>query len=71
MKPIRSTFAMLAIAVAGLTTTQAQDPLPSWNDGPAKKAITEFVGKVTKEDSPDFVRRAAHQGRPPCSTKDK
>jgi hypothetical protein len=24
------------------------DPLPSWNDGPAKKAIVEFV-KVTTE----------------------
>ena len=33
----------------------AGDPRPSWNDGPAKKAIVEFVGKVTKEGSPDFV----------------
>jgi len=31
------------------------DPLPTWNDGPAKKAITEFVAKVTREDGPDFV----------------
>ena len=31
------------------------DPLPSWNDGPAKKAIVEFVGKVTRSGSPDFV----------------
>src|SRR5262249_41388228 len=31
------------------------DVLPSWNDGPAKKAIIQFVGKVTKEGSPDFV----------------
>lgn len=31
------------------------DPLPSWNDGPAKTAIIEFVGKVTKEGGPDFV----------------
>jgi len=30
-------------------------PLPSWNDGPAKKAILDFVAKVTKEGSPDFV----------------
>lgn len=30
-------------------------PLPSWNDGMAKKAIIEFVDKVTKEGSPDFV----------------
>ena len=31
------------------------DPLPSWNDGPAKKAIVDFVARVTKEGSPDFV----------------
>ena len=36
----------------------AQDPLPSWNDGPAKKAIVDFVEKVTKEGSPDFVPAA-------------
>jgi hypothetical protein len=30
-------------------------PLPSWNDSAAKKAILEFVAKVTKEGSPDFV----------------
>src|SRR5439155_11602821 len=55
MKSIRSTFALLAIIVAGHTTTQAEDPLSSWNDGAAKKSITEFVAKVTKEGSPDFV----------------
>jgi phosphoglycolate phosphatase-like HAD superfamily hydrolase len=31
-------------------------PLPSWNDGPAKSAILDFVRKVTTEGSPDFVR---------------
>jgi phosphoserine phosphatase len=31
------------------------DPLPSWNDGPAKKAIIEFVSRVTTEGNPDFV----------------
>jgi phosphoglycolate phosphatase-like HAD superfamily hydrolase len=55
MKPIRNKFVLLAIVIGGLTTAYAQDPLPSWNDGPAKKAITEFVAKVTKEGSPDFV----------------
>ena len=55
MKPIHKTITLLAIAFAGLTTAYAQDPLPSWNDGPAKKSITEFVAKVTKEGSPDFV----------------
>jgi len=31
------------------------DPLPSWNDGPTKTALTSFVARVTKEGSPDFV----------------
>jgi hypothetical protein len=35
----------------------AAGPLPSWNDGPSKKAIIEFVMKVTKESSPEFVPR--------------
>ena len=35
---------------------QAQtDPLPSWNDTAPKAAIVDFVEKVTKEGSPDFV----------------
>ncbi|HTQ96845.1 MAG TPA: HAD family hydrolase [Candidatus Acidoferrum sp.] len=33
----------------------ATDPLPSWNDGPAKQSIVTFVEKVTKPGSPDFV----------------
>ena len=32
--------------------------LPSWNDGAAKSAIIDFVGRVTKEGSADFVRPA-------------
>jgi phosphoglycolate phosphatase-like HAD superfamily hydrolase len=31
------------------------DPLPSWNDGAAKKAITDFVVRVTTEGGTDFV----------------
>ena len=46
---------MKATTRASLTTIQAQDPLPSWNDGKAKRSITAFVAKVTKEGSPDFV----------------
>jgi phosphoserine phosphatase len=55
MKNIRSTIVVLAITLASLTFARAQDPLPSWNDGPAKKSIVEFVAKVTKPGSPDFV----------------
>src|SRR5215212_6312317 len=29
--------------------------LPSWNDGPAKQAILDFVARVTTQGGPDFV----------------
>jgi phosphoglycolate phosphatase-like HAD superfamily hydrolase len=29
--------------------------LPSWNDGPSKQAIVDFVTAVTREGGPDFV----------------
>ena len=38
--------------------TQAADPLPSWNEGPTKKAIVDFVEGVTKEGGPNFVPAA-------------
>ena len=55
------TFAARWLAVAGCaailtaTVAQAADPLPSWNDGAARRSIVAFVEKVTKPDSPDFV----------------
>ncbi|MCP9799892.1 HAD family phosphatase [Synechococcus sp. RedBA-s] len=36
-------------------TAQSSDPLPSWNDGPAKQAIVEFVKVTTDKSSPKFV----------------
>lgn len=36
-------------------TTTATDPLPSWNEGPTKKSIIDFVTKTTKEGGADFV----------------
>ena len=47
--------ALLVTVTFTTTVTRADDPLPSWNDGPAKKSIVAFVEKVTKEGSPDFV----------------
>jgi phosphoserine phosphatase len=32
------------------------NPLGSWNDGPSKRAILDFVRRVTTAGSPDFVR---------------
>ena len=36
-------------------TAAAADPLPSWNDGPAKQAILDFVKTTTDKTSPKFV----------------
>lgn len=38
-----------------LWSSASADPLPSWNDGPAKKAVIDFVAKVTKVGGADFV----------------
>ena len=43
------TICILAVASA------AQDPLSSWNDGPAKQAILKFVKTTTDNSSPNFV----------------
>lgn len=32
-----------------------ETPLPSWNDGPARSAIADFVARVTKEGGKDYV----------------
>jgi phosphoserine phosphatase len=47
---------VLCVLLLAVTSAQAQtDPLPSWNDGPAKRAICEFVGVTTDKASPGFV----------------
>ena len=46
----------LAIGLIGAgVQAQTADPLPSWNDGPAKQSILDFVHATTTEGSPDFV----------------
>jgi len=49
--------AMTAAAASAIPAVRAQsaDPLPSWNEGHAKRAILDFVAQVTKEGSPGFV----------------
>jgi haloacid dehalogenase-like hydrolase len=51
----RSITRILFVLLLFANVALAADPLPSWNDTAAKKAILIFVEKVTKEDSPDFV----------------
>jgi len=51
----RSTVLAAALFLIG-TAVAVADPLPSWNDTASKKAIIDFVERVTKKGSPDFVR---------------
>jgi phosphoglycolate phosphatase-like HAD superfamily hydrolase len=48
-------LAMALCAVAGGRALAQSDPLPSWNDGPVKKSITDFVARVTTQGGADFV----------------
>jgi hypothetical protein len=47
-------FVAAALLLTAAPATIA-DELPSWNEGPAKKAIIAFVEKVTRDGSVDFV----------------
>lgn len=53
----RVSCVLLTLGICFLTQlpVQAQDPLPSWNDGAAKSAIVDFVSRVTTPGSADFV----------------
>src|ERR1043166_2412350 len=49
-------FSAAAVALGLIATvTYAQEALPSWNDGPAKQAILEFVKATTAQGSAQFV----------------
>jgi phosphoglycolate phosphatase-like HAD superfamily hydrolase len=53
MKKMSCVFFLLLACT--LISEAAADPLPSWNSGPAKQAILDFVAKVTDPDSKEFV----------------
>jgi phosphoglycolate phosphatase-like HAD superfamily hydrolase len=55
MKSIRGAFSLLALVFVGTIASRAQDPLPSWNDGPAKQAILDFVRDTTETGGAQFV----------------
>ena len=58
MTSSRRTLSTLGIllTIASVAYARAQsDPLPSWNEGANKRAIVEFVARVTREGGPDFV----------------
>jgi phosphoserine phosphatase len=47
--------AILALGMATWHAEAADDPLASWNDGPAKQAIVNFVDAVTTAGSASYV----------------
>jgi phosphoserine phosphatase len=47
-------FAATALGFAA-TVAYAQDPLPSWTEGPAKQAIVDFVKATTETGGANFV----------------
>jgi phosphoglycolate phosphatase-like HAD superfamily hydrolase len=47
--------AIVACGLASRTAIAQSDPLTSWNDGATKKAITDFVARVTTQGGADFV----------------
>ena len=62
---------LLYLGFAGWDSARAQsspDPLPSWNDGPTKKAIVDFVARVTTQGGARLrAGRRAHR-RPSTTT---
>jgi phosphoglycolate phosphatase-like HAD superfamily hydrolase len=50
---VRFVFTVALTLFAG--SALAQDALPSWNDGASKRAIVEFVARITRQGGPDFV----------------
>lgn len=52
----RATFRAALLAAALALPAHAQDaPLASWNDGPVKQAIIDFVTAATTEGGPGFI----------------
>ena len=54
MKHLAGAALVLAYCVSS-NGYAAEDPLPSWNDGPTKQSILDYVTRVTKEGGPDYV----------------
>lgn len=57
MSILRTFFLSLSLLVLGngAVFADAADPLPSWNDSPSKHSIVDFVERVTRSGSSDFV----------------
>ena len=54
----RTALALCSLGVLSITAQAQTDPLPSWNDGAAKRAIVAFVTETTTAGRPGFVPEA-------------
>ena len=55
-RAFRSAAALVLLLLLAIGHACAQrDPLPSWNEGPAKQAILKFVKDTTDKHSPSYV----------------
>src|SRR5277367_6212345 len=55
---IKVSAATAVLAAFSHTSEAFDDPLPSWNDGPAKQAILTFVKDTTEKSSSKYVEPA-------------
>lgn len=53
--PILALALFLGLHIGLAEAEQGALPLPSWNDGPARRAIVDFVSRVTRLGGPDYV----------------
>jgi hypothetical protein len=51
----RLLLAFVFAAALGAQARAQTDPLPAWNDGPARQAIVKFVHATTDQSSQQFV----------------
>jgi hypothetical protein len=51
-------LAVFLVLISEGSTQTSPDPLPSWNDGSAKRAVLDFISRTTTQDSKDFVPEA-------------
>ena len=55
MKRPRVTVVAALAGLAVASIAYAADPLPSWNDGAAKRSVLQFVTRVTEEGGLNYV----------------
>jgi phosphoglycolate phosphatase-like HAD superfamily hydrolase len=55
LKYCKAIAAAIVLAVTGGLTGQGTEPLPSWNESASRKAIVDFVSRVTRDGGADFV----------------